>query len=87
MEELAAEMQNYLEERPIKARRYSHFYVASKFIRRNWSQMIAAVILIVAIASDLTGTILYARRAEREKQLGVKRLKTLRLTCPGFGAN
>jgi serine/threonine protein kinase len=77
-EELAAEIQRYLEGRPIKARSRSRLYVASRFIRRNQLQVAAAALLVAAIAGGMTGTILYARRAQRQKQLAEQRLDRLR---------
>ncbi len=76
--ELSVDLQNYLQGRPIKARPASQFYVARKFIHRNRFQVMAAGLLVLAIAGGLTGTILYARRAEHEKELAVKRLESLR---------
>lgn len=78
VEELAGEIERFVDGRPIKARANSHVYVARRFIRRNRLAFTAAALLAITLAGGIAGTLLYARRAERERELAVKRLDTVR---------
>ncbi|HKO20452.1 MAG TPA: serine/threonine-protein kinase [Acidobacteriaceae bacterium] len=78
VEELSSDLRNFLEGRPVRARRASRLYVARKFVRRNRVQVAAAALVLLAIAAGLTGTILYARRAEQQRAIALRRLQTLR---------
>jgi eukaryotic-like serine/threonine-protein kinase len=78
VEELAWEIERYVAGRPIKARANSHLYVARRFIRRNRLAVTAATLLVLSLAGGVAGTLIYARRAEREKELAVKRLDSVR---------
>lgn len=76
--ELSAEINRFLEGRPVKARANSHLYRARRFVRRNRLPVAAAALLALAVAAGIAGTLLYARRAERQKEVAVQRLDTLR---------
>lgn len=78
VEELSAEIKRFLEGRPVKARANSELYTARRFVRRNRVPVTAAALLALAVTGGIAGTLLYARRAEREKEVAVKRLGTLR---------
>lgn len=78
VKELAAEIERYCDGRPIKARANSHIYVVRRFVRRNRLAVTAAVLLTASLAGGLAGTLVYARRAEREKELAIQRLDTVR---------
>lgn len=78
VEELSAELKRYLDGRPVKARANSQLYTARRFVRRNRLPVTAAALLALAVAGGIAGTLLYARRAEREKEVAVRRLDTLR---------
>ena len=78
VEELSRDLHNFLEGRPVRARRPSQLYVAHKFVRRHRMQVAAAALLLLAVAAGLTSTMLYARRAEQQRIIAVRRLQTLR---------
>jgi non-specific serine/threonine protein kinase/serine/threonine-protein kinase len=78
VEELSSDLRNFLDGRPVRARRASRLYVAHKFVRRNRLQVAAAALLLLAIAAGLTGTTLYARRAQQQRAIALRRLQSLR---------
>ncbi len=65
VEEFAADIRNYLEDRPIQARPDTIAYRAGKFARRNRGPLAAAVALLVVLSGGLFATAREARRNER----------------------
>ncbi|MEM8960756.1 MAG: serine/threonine-protein kinase [Acidobacteriota bacterium] len=47
--QLAADVRRYLDGEPVQARRQSHWYRTSKFVRRNWAVVATAVLLFVLV--------------------------------------
>ena len=50
--EMAADLENFLAGRPVKARPASPLYVAAKFVRRNWLPLGAAALALALIAGS-----------------------------------
>lgn len=62
-EQLAEDLRRYLDNRPILARSDSLSYRASKFIRRNRKEVIAATLILASLAGGLIASIRQARIA------------------------
>ncbi len=76
--ELAADLRNYLDGRPIQARRDSAWYVAGKTMRRHWFVLSAlAAVFLIAIASAVGFAWLYGE-AEQARGEAEQRLAQLR---------
>jgi len=68
--ELGADIERYLNHRPIQARPPSAWYLARKFARRNRALVIGVAATIAALLTGLTGTtigLIMAGRAEQEE--------------------
>src|SRR5581483_5871972 len=78
VDEFAADIERYLDGRPILARSRSWTYRTGKFLRRNRLSVVAASLLALAIASGVTGTVWYARRAHAQKIRADRRFQQLR---------
>ena len=63
--ELAADIERYLEGRPVAARKDTLAYRAAKFIRRNRTAVAAGVIVVLAVTGGVASSLYEARRAER----------------------
>lgn len=57
-EALAAEIQRFLDDQPVRARPPSRFYVFRKFARRNRHLLAAAAVAVVAVAVGVVGLVL-----------------------------
>jgi tetratricopeptide (TPR) repeat protein len=64
----ADDIEHHLARRPIAARAPSHWYVASRFVRRHGVAFGAAAAVLVALAGGLATTTWQMQRAEREAQ-------------------
>jgi eukaryotic-like serine/threonine-protein kinase len=84
VDEFAADIQRYLDGRPIAARPASFAYRARKFVARNRYAVAAAALLGLAIAAGVTGTLWYARRAQAEKARADRRFDALRKISESF---
>ncbi len=62
--DLAEDIQNYLNDRPLQAGPESTAYRLRKFLRRNRPQMIAAAIVLLTLIGGIVGTTLGLFRAE-----------------------
>ncbi|BDC47805.1 hypothetical protein F183_A01210 [Bryobacterales bacterium F-183] len=76
VEALAADLEKYLEGRPVSAQRDTFAYRASKFIQRNRTSVFAAGVMALLVAMGASSTLWQARiaakewaRAEREAAL------------------
>lgn len=76
--DLADDLQRTLDQRPISARPDSAAYRSAKFVRRHWLGVGAALVIVLAVAGGVTGTLLkqheadrQAREAERQAQRAV----------------
>jgi len=76
--ELAADIDNYLEGRPVRARPASAWYTARKFIRRNKRITIVAAALVLSVLAGATAFLLQARIVERERALAQSRFSEAR---------
>jgi len=63
--EFSEDLDRYMEGRPVRARKDTVAYRASKFIRRNWLPVAAATIAIAALAAGAAGFAWQARIARR----------------------
>jgi tRNA A-37 threonylcarbamoyl transferase component Bud32/tetratricopeptide (TPR) repeat protein len=77
-DELAADIRNYLEHRPVVARPASLAYRASRFVRRNRLAVSAAALIAVAVVGGTGASLWYARRANIEKARAERRSEALR---------
>ena len=84
VDEFSADIQRYLDGRPIAARPASFAYRARKFVGRNRHAVAAAALLALAMAAGVTGTLWYARRAQAEKALADRRFAALRKISESF---
>jgi eukaryotic-like serine/threonine-protein kinase len=62
---LAEDLRAWLEHRPVKAARPNRLYLAGKFVRRHRGGVAATLIVVMAIAAGMAGTIWQAQRAEQ----------------------
>ena len=69
--DFADDLQRTLDQRPIAARPDSAAYRGAKFVRRHWFGVGAAVLIGLAIAAGVTGTLIKQREAEREAERAV----------------
>ena len=66
--ELASDVQNYLENRPLSAGPESVSYRARKFVRRNKGPVAAASAVLVVLVTGIIGTSVGFVRAERQRR-------------------
>ena len=69
---LADDLQRYLRQEPISARPDTFGYRAAKFVRRNRTAVALVVLAFLAIISGVTGTLLQARAARRQRDAAVR---------------
>ena len=77
-EQLAADIQDYLDGRPVAARRGTFRYRAVKFIRRNRLMIAAAVVLALTLAAGVAGVLWQSRVANQERRKADARSADLR---------
>jgi tetratricopeptide (TPR) repeat protein len=77
-EQLAADIQDYLNGRPVAARRGTFRYRAEKFIRRNRLMIAAAAVLAVTLAAGVAGVLWQSRVANEERRKADARSADLR---------
>jgi len=77
-EQLAADIQNYLEGRPVEARRGTFRYRAGKFVRRNRLAIAAAGLLGLTLAAGVAGVLWQSRVANEERRRAEARSADLR---------
>jgi len=77
-EQLASDVQDFLDGRPVAARRGSFRYIAGKFIRRNWLAIAAAAVLAVTLAAGVLGVLWQARVANEQRRKAEARSADLR---------
>lgn len=65
VEQLASDIRNYLEGRPVEARRGSWFYYSTRFVRRNRLAMAAALTIVGIGGAGLAATLHQRTIAER----------------------
>ncbi len=83
---LADDLQRYLRQEPIAARPDTFGYRAAKFVRRNRTAVALSALAFLAVISGVTGTLLQARAARRQRDAAVReRDRATRIT--GFMTN
>jgi serine/threonine protein kinase len=65
VERFAEDIENYLNHRPVNARRDTVRYRARKFVRRNWWQVAAVATVIVSLSASLAVSLSAQQRANR----------------------
>ena len=85
--ELAADLQHYLDGRPVEARPQTAFYRLGKFVRRLWFAVATTTVFVLAIAAASIVAVLEARaaRAEAVKSEQVNQFLTEMLTSKAAG--
>ncbi len=68
VEQLAADLQNYLDGCPVAARQSTFRYRAAKYLRRNRTAVAAAVLVAAGLMGGAAVATLQAVRADRERQ-------------------
>lgn len=66
---LADDLRRYLNDEPISARPDTLAYRTAKFVRRNRTPVVLAMLAVVALLGGLLGTITQAQRATRQAEL------------------
>src|SRR6185437_8047891 len=69
---VADDLQRYLRQEPIAARPDTFGYRAAKFLRRNRSAVALSALAFLTIISGVTGTLLQARAARRQRDAAVR---------------
>ncbi len=64
-DQFSEDIQRYLEQRPVQARGYTPWYVATRFVRRNRFAVAAAGLVICALVGGLIEVSIARNRAER----------------------
>jgi tetratricopeptide (TPR) repeat protein len=77
-QELSGDIQDYLDGRPVAARRGSFRYRAGKFIRRNRLAIAAAAVLALTLTAGLVGILWQSRVANEERRKAEARSEDLR---------
>src|SRR5579872_700816 len=65
VEQLADDIERYLDHRPVRARPDTVLYRTKKFVRRNWLALAAAMAVLLALAGGIVLSQQQAHRAER----------------------
>lgn len=78
VEEFAGDIERHLEGLPVRARKASAGYRLRKFAGRHRMGVAAGVVLAMAIAGGMAGSLWYARRAQAEKARADRRFTALR---------
>jgi tetratricopeptide (TPR) repeat protein len=77
-EQLAADIRDYLEGRPVEARKGTFRYRAGKFIRRNRVAIAAAALLALTLAAGVAGVLWQWREATEQRRRAEARSADLR---------
>ncbi|MBZ5608699.1 MAG: serine/threonine protein kinase [Acidobacteriia bacterium] len=77
-EEMSADIQRFLENRPVLARAPSRLYYAARFCARNKALTCTGLALLVAILAGITVSTWQARRAEKEAAVAQRRFNEAR---------
>jgi serine/threonine protein kinase len=74
VEAFAADIERYLEGRPVTARSPSRWYVARKFVRRNSVTLGVGAVVVCALVGGLGAALWQAREAARQRAIALERL-------------
>jgi eukaryotic-like serine/threonine-protein kinase len=77
-EQLASDVRDFLDGRPVAARRGTFRYLAAKFIRRNRVGIAAAALLALTLAAGIVGVVWQARLANVQRRRAEARAADLR---------
>lgn len=77
-EQLAADIEDYLDGRPVEARKGTFRYRAGKFIRRNRLGIAAAALLTLTLAAGVAGVLWQSRVANEQRRRAEARSADLR---------
>ncbi|MGI8788131.1 MAG: protein kinase domain-containing protein [Pyrinomonadaceae bacterium] len=78
VEAFSEDIRRYLARLPIRARRDSVLYRASKFIRRNRIGVAVAALVLLLLTGGAAATLWQAREARREREIAERRFENLR---------
>ncbi|WP_047495140.1 serine/threonine-protein kinase [Terriglobus sp. TAA 43] len=78
VDQMAADVQAYLEQRPVRARRGNRSYLAGKFVRRNKLAIGAASLLFVSVIAGAAGVAWQSRVANMQRRKAEARSEDLR---------
>lgn len=78
VEQFSDDIRRHLEARPVRARKDTVGYRASRFIRRNRAATAAAVLVLLSLIGGLISTTWEAQRAKAEKARAERRFKDVR---------
>lgn len=84
VEHLAADIQAYLDHRPVEARRGNSRYLAAKFIQRNKLALAAASLLLVTLIAGVAGVLWQSHRANEERMKADARSTEMRELTTGL---
>ncbi len=83
-EQLSDDLHRFLERLPIRARPESWWYLTDRFVRRHWSMVTVASLLVCSLIAGLAATTIQTRKAgqaarvaERQQQIAMEALSTL----------
>lgn len=76
--QLAADVQAYLDGRPVSARRGTFAYLASKFVRRHRIALVAAAVVCLTVLAGVAGVLWQVRVANAERRKAEARAADLR---------
>jgi serine/threonine protein kinase len=78
VERLAADLERYLDNRPVSARADTTWYRASKFLRRRRGPIAAAAAIALVLVGGSAATLWQARRAEVERARAERRFEDVK---------
>jgi serine/threonine protein kinase len=78
VDQMASDVQAYLQQRPVQARRGNWSYFAAKFVRRNKLVISAATLLLVSVIAGIAGVLWQSRVANAERRKADARSADLR---------
>jgi tetratricopeptide (TPR) repeat protein len=78
VDHLIADLQAYLDGRPVTAHQGSFRYLAGKFVRRNKRALAAAALIFLSVVAGMIGVIWQARIANSERRMAQARAEDLR---------
>ena len=69
---LADDLRRHLAHEPVRARPDTMGYVAGKFVRRHWGAVTAGLVILLAVAGGVVGTLTQAHRANQERDRAIE---------------
>ena len=84
IEQFSADLERWLEGRPVLAREITWWYRSSKFIRRNRGAVIAAGLVAITLLGGVAATVWQARIARQERDRAQRRFNDVRRLANSF---